>query len=288
MKKIKIADITMDVGIQPRFKLDLDLVKEYAEKMRDGEQFPPPVVFCDGSHNYLSAGFNRVMALKSNGHVEIECEVINGTFDDAQDYAWKSNNGHGAPLTAEEKREIIRKALKTKRYSESSNNELAKEFKISSMTVSRVRIAMQNESKEAQPKERKYKDKNGNESTMDTSNIGKKKPKDKPKKDPANAPSNTSSTYNPEEEKLQELMDTITNLADENTVLRDKIAIGQWDASEIEKIDAEETIKNLREQVRILEIDNQALRESRDMFQNRNAELIKSVNSLKKKLNKGE
>ena len=277
----------MDVGIQPRFKLDLDLVKEYAEKMRDGENFPPPVVFCDGSHNYLSAGFNRVMALKSNGHVEIECEVINGTFEDAQDYAWKSNNDHGAPLTAEEKREIIRKALKTKKYSESSNNELAKEFKISSMTVSRVRIAMQEESKEAQPKERNYKDKHGNEKTMDTSNIGKKKPKKKPKDKPKQESENEKE-YDQSEQKMRELMDTINNIADENTLLRDKIAIGQWDASEIEKIDAQETIANLREHIRVLEIDNQALRESRDMFQNRNAELIKSVNSLKKKLQKGE
>ena len=274
----------MDVGIQPRFKLDLDLVKEYAEKMRDGEKFPPPVVFCDGSHNYLSAGFNRVMALKSNGHVEIECEVINGTIEDAQDYAWKSNNDHGAPLTAEEKREIIRKALKTKRYSESSNNELAKEFKISSMTVGRVRIAMQEESKEEQPKERKYKDKNGNEKIMDTSKIGKK-PKDEPKEKPKDEPDEES--YDPAEEKMRELMHTIDSLAEENTLLRDKIAIGQWDASEIEKIDAEETIANLREQIRILEIDNQALRESRDMFQNRNAELIKTINSMKRK-KKGE
>ena len=283
MKKLKIANITMDVGIQPRFKLDLDLVKEYAEKMRDGEKFPPPVVFCDGSHNYLSAGFNRVMALKSNGHVEIECEVINGTLEDAEDYAWKSNNDHGAPLTAEEKRAIVRKALQKERYSKYSNNELAKEFKISSMTVGRVRIAMQEETKQAQPKERTYKDKDGNEKTMDTSNIGKKaKPKDEPKE-----VANEEEEYDPAEEKMRELMDTITNLADENTLLRDKIAIGQWDASEIEKIDAEETIANLREQIRILEIDNHALRESRDMFQNRNAELIKTVNSLKKKLQKG-
>jgi chromosome segregation ATPase len=124
-------------------------------------------------------------------------------------------------------------------------------------------------------------DKHGNEATMDTSKIGKKPPK------PEAEPEEEKNEYDPAEEKMRELMDTITNLSDENTVLRDKIAIGQWDASEIEKIDAQETIENLREQIRILEIDNQALRESRDMFQNRNAELIKSVNSLKKKLQKG-
>jgi hypothetical protein len=69
---------------------------------------------------------------------------------------------------------------------------------------------------------------------------------------------------------------------EENTQIKDQIAIGSWDASEIEKVDVEETIKDLREQIRLLEIDNKALRESRDMFQNRNAELMKTINRMKK------
>jgi hypothetical protein len=170
-----------------------------------------------------------------------------------------------------------------------NNVQIAKIHHVTSMTVGRIRISLE-EAKKIEPRTKKtYVDKHGNESTMDTSNIGKKKPKDEPKDEPQEEQkSEPQNTYDPQEEKLQELMDTITNLADENTLLRDKIAVGQWDASEIEKIDAQETIANLREQVRILEIDNNALRESRDMFQNRNAELIKTVNSLKKKLNKGE
>jgi hypothetical protein len=43
-------------------------------------------------------------------------------------------------------------------------------------------------------------------------------------------------------------------------------------------------VKELRSTIRILEIDNQALRDSRDMFQNRNAELLKTIGALKKKL----
>ena len=66
------------------------------------------------------------------------------------------------------------------------------------------------------------------------------------------------------------------------------IAVGQWDASDIEKIDAQQVIDELREQVRILEIDNKALRDSRDMFQTRNAELMKTVKSLQNKLKKLE
>jgi hypothetical protein len=184
-------------------------------------------------------------------------------------------------MTAEDYRRSINIMLEHPTWGKWSNAQIAKHIGVSAMTVGRVK----KENNPDKAAKKTYVDKHGNESTMDTSNIGKKKPKDKPKKDPQNAPSDS---YDPSEEKLKELMDTVTNLADENTLLRDKIAIGQWDASEIEKIDAEETIANLREQVRVLEIDNQALRESRDMFQNRNAELIKTVNSLKKKLNKGE
>ena len=285
MKKLKIADITMDVGIQPRFKLDLDLVKEYAEKMRDGEKFPPPVVFCDGSHNYLSAGFNRVMALKSNGHVEIECEVINGTIEDAQDYAWKSNNDHGAPLTAEEKREIIRKALKTKRYSESSNNELAKEFKISSMTVGRVRIAMQEESKEEQPKERKYKDKNGNEKIMDTSKIGKPKPEKpaQPKVEPAPVTELAPLEKYTEDDQLNELSHVNTELHAENLKLHDKMTVLSGDQEVINS-----QFESLRSQITGLEAEMKAVKNSRDQFQAKNADLIKQVNYWRKRAEKAE
>jgi len=92
--------------------------------------------------------------------------------------------------------------------------------------------------------------------------------------------------YNEEDESVQTISE-LTNknnlLAEEIAILRDQIAVGQWDASEIEKIDIEETVAHLRERIRILEINNKALRESRDMFQNRNAELIKSNNAMKRR-----
>jgi hypothetical protein len=283
VKELNISDIRIDGGTQIRKELNLDKVSEYAQLMDDGIEFPPITVFYDGSSTWLGEGFHRLSGERKRGSTTIKANVINGTVEDAILFSLGSNK-HGLNMTAEDYRRSINIMIEHPTWSTWSNAQIAKHIGVSAMTVGRVK------KEKAEPKQAKktYVDKHGNESTMDTSNIGKKKPKDKPKKDPTNAPSSTSSTYNPEEEKLQELMDTITNLADENTVLRDKIAIGQWDASEIEKIDAEETIKNLREQIRILEIDNQALRESRDMFQNRNAELIKSVNSLKKKLNKGE
>ena len=286
MKKLNLLDIRLDGGTQPRLHLDEELVKDYAEKMREGVQFPPVVVFTDGSDNWLTDGFNRFHATKANGLTSIECEIKTGTLREATLYAWKANNKHGKRLSAEDIRAIIRKMIEDEEYGKWSNNKIAQELDVSSMTVGRVRIAMQEEAKAKNqaPVQRKYTDKHGNDVTMKTDNIGKKEAPRKTTK-----PDMTSADPTVEfVEKIGELTDTINQLADENTLLRDKIAIGQWDASEIEKIDAEETIANLREQIRLLEIDNKTLRESRDMYQSRNSELMKTVKALTAKLKKLE
>ena len=276
MKELKVSDIRIDGGTQIRKQLNSDKVNEYAEQMNDGIVFPPITVFFDGSSYWLASGFHRLFAEKQRGTEVIKANVINGTVDEATWFAL-GDNKHGLNMNAEDYRRSIEIALNHPKWSTYSNTQIAAHVGVSATTVARVK-----KERNIQPATKvTYTDKHGNEATMDTSKIGKKTPK------PEDEPEEEKNEYDPAEEKMRELMDTITHLSDENTVLRDKIAIGQWDASEIEKIDAQETIENLREQVRILEIDNQALRESRDMFQNRNAELIKSVNSLKKKLQKG-
>jgi hypothetical protein len=280
MKEINISDIRIDGGTQIRKELNLDKVNEYAQQMDDGVEFPPITVFFDGSSTWLAEGFHRLSSERQRGSTTIKANVINGTIEDATLFALGSNK-HGLNMSAEDYRRSIEIMLKHPKWSTWSNAQIAKHIGVSAMTVGRVK-------KEREPLSTKvmktYVDKHGNESTMDTSKIGKK-PKDEPKEETKDEPSEKA--YDPTEEKMRELIDTIESLADENTILRDKIAIGQWNASEIEKIDIEETVANLREQIRILEIDNQALRESRDMFQNRNAELIKTINSMKRK-KKGE
>ncbi len=280
MKELKVSDIRIDGGTQIRKQLNQDKVNEYAEQMEEGVVFPPITVFYDGSSYWLASGFHRLFAEKQRGTETIKVILINGTVDEATWFAL-GDNKHGLNMNAEDYRRSIEIALNHPKWSTYSNTQIAAHVGVSATTVARIK-----KERNIKPATKvTYTDKHGNEATMDTSKIGKKKP---PKAEPKAEPEEEQDEYDPAEEKMRELMDTITHLSDENTVLRDKIAIGQWDASEIEKIDAQETIENLREQIRILEIDNQALRESRDMFQNRNAELIKSVNSLKKKLQKGE
>jgi hypothetical protein len=273
MKKIEISAIRIDGGTQARLKLDQDIVKEYAECMKDGDKFPPVTVFYDGSEYWLANGFHRYFATKSNGELEIECEVKQGTLDDAVLYAFSADGRQGLSRSAEDNRNIIIRMIQHPVWGKWSNAEIAKHVGVSKMTVGRVKASLEKD--KPAPTKKKYKDKHGNESTIETKNIGKTKEKKVTKEETATEP---------DDQIVRELTDALTAVSQENTLLKDKIAIGQWDASEIEKIDAEELIAELREQIRILEIDNKALRESRDTFQNRNSELMRTVKSLQNQL----
>jgi hypothetical protein len=157
-----------------------------------------------------------------------------------------------------------------------TNTEIAKHVRASSMTVGRIRASL---GEEAQAPVRTFTKKDGTEVKIDTSKMKERKRKEQDVK-----PQEESSA----DHLADELADTVNDLSAENQRLRDAIAIGQWDASDIEKIDVQETIEELREKIRLLEIDNAALRDSRDMFQNRNAELMATVKSLQAKLKKLE
>lgn len=272
MKQIKMSAIRTDGGTQARLKLDESIVKEYSEHMKDGDKFPAIIVFHDGSEYWLADGFHRYFANKSNGTLEIECDVKEGTLDDALLYSFSANGRRGLSMSDEDNRNIITRMLKHPVWSKWSNSEIARHIGVSNMTVGRVKTSL-NQGNPA-PTNKKYKDKHGNVSTMEIKNIGKKKKEQEAKPE------------EPEDHTVRELTDALTAVSDENTLLKDKIAIGQWDASEIEKINAEELIAELREQIRLLEIDNRALRESRDTFQNQNSELMRRVKSLQNDLKK--
>jgi len=62
------------------------------------------------------------------------------------------------------------------------------------------------------------------------------------------------------------------------------IASKRWDATEIEQEDLLETVQQLREELKMRDMEIATLRDSRDMFQQKNAELIRQLNSLKKKI----
>lgn len=276
MKKLNLDVIRIDGDTQPREELDQEMVVEYAELMRDGIKFPPVKVFFDGSNYWLVDGFHRYFATKSNGYVSIETEVKEGTQREAQLQSMTANSTQrGKPPTAKDKRRSAIRMIQDAEWGEWANIKIAEWIGISAMTVGRLKIAM----KEKKPEEVKYINKHGKETLMKIGKMGAK-----PK--PIITPPPPELEYDPTQDEITELGHTIKAQEDEITKLKDAIAIGSWDASDIEKKDAEETIEELREQIRIKDIEIASLRETRDSYQNQNAELMRINSSLKKKLSK--
>jgi hypothetical protein len=111
-KLVKIASIVTTTGTQIRAKIDNDTVDQYAEAMQERDsQFPPVVVFHDGSQFILADGFHRVMAATRNGTKSINADVRKGTKADALRYALSANSAHGLRRTNLDKRRSVELAL---------------------------------------------------------------------------------------------------------------------------------------------------------------------------------
>lgn len=293
MKQINIHNIRTDGGTQARTQLNDDAVNEYAELMKDGAQFPPMIVYHDGSDYWLADGFHRYFANKLNGTSLVTVDVRTGTNRDARLFSWGANKGRGLPLTNSDVRNIITNMLKDPECAKWTNKRIAEEVGRSVMTVLRVKKLL--EPDESEQTIKVYEDKNGIERTVDTSKLSTRSAVDKPVAERPVGTKPDSSTVNEDKiaianlkDQISELSEAITMLSEENAKLKDVIAIGQWDASEIEKMDIEDTVKELREQIRILEIESKSLRDGRDSYMNRNSELQRLVKSLQSRLKKYE
>jgi hypothetical protein len=265
MTKLNLDQIRIDGDTQARIALDSAQVASYAECLREGDKFPPVVVFHDGSHYWLADGFHRYHAHRQAELPDIEVEVAPGTVDEAQIYSFGANSKRGLSTTHEDNRAIIKRMFEHPISKGWTNAQIARHVGVSKMTVGRIKASLGITS----PTKRTYTKKDGQKVTINTEKLSTKQPQEDTSADMA-----------------AEMAGTVELLSAENQRLKDAIAVGQWDASDIEKIDAQETINELREQIRLLEIDNRALRDSRDMFQNRNAELMQLVKSLQSKLKK--
>ena len=80
---IPLEKIRRDGGTQPRASINHQTVLEYVEDMKNGDSFPPVVVFYDGEIYWLADGFHRVEAAFGAGLTEIAVKVKQGTRRDA-------------------------------------------------------------------------------------------------------------------------------------------------------------------------------------------------------------
>ena len=80
--------------------------------MKAGEKFPPIDVFYDGENYWLADGYHRIQAyvLAVPGEA-IECNVYNGTLQDAQWYSYGVNKAHGLRRSNGDKIRAVKAAL---------------------------------------------------------------------------------------------------------------------------------------------------------------------------------
>ena len=283
-KVLKIKQIKTDGGTQSRKKIDTKKVTEYAELMKEGITFRPIVVFFDGETYWLADGFHRVSAYKSNGELEVTAIVNEGGQREAFIYAIGANNdGRGLSMTMEENRNNIIILLTDDEWSKWSDERIAQVVHTSRKTVYRIRKKLERQGEVKPKKTTTYVDKHGKEREM---NVSKSTGTAESSEEESEAEDDGKPQITAEEAEAMQMTDTVNQLAEENEKLKQQLALGQFDGNEFEKLDIQEMLDDLREKNKALELENKTLRESRDAYQYENAQLIKTVKSLKAKLKK--
>jgi hypothetical protein len=134
---IPLANIRTDGGTQPRSEILTVTVQEYAREMQSGAKFPPVDVFYDGENYWLGDGFHRFNAADWRGEPQIECEIHQGTLEDAQWYSYGANRAHGLPRTNEDKQRAVKAALAHPKAAGMSDSEIARHVGVGADMVTR-------------------------------------------------------------------------------------------------------------------------------------------------------
>jgi hypothetical protein len=225
------------------------------------------VVFDDGNKKYLADGFHRLAAAKHVGRDRIKVDIRKGRKQDAFMHSLKANAEHGLRRTNEDKRHAVELLLDDFEYSDASDREIAQLCAVTHPFVAKIRADL------GKP-----------------ANVNKFTPKkksnawtrDRSKEVETFPPQSQEEEYDPTDDYVKEILE-------ENQALKDRVGINAMDATEEEKAMAKETIDLLREENRLLTIERNGLKISRDDYQNRLSQTIKQCNINQfviKKLNK--
>lgn len=170
---LALDKIRIDGGTQMRADLNEDVVAEYAQIVRDGGDFPPVVVFFDGSKHWLADGFHRHFAYQRAGAVEIPADTRKGSKRDAILHSVGANAEHGLRRTNADKRKSVETLLADKEWKAWPQAKIAQACGVSREFVNR--LAQTSSCDRSQDTGRTV-ERNGTTYEQNTANIGKSKP----------------------------------------------------------------------------------------------------------------
>jgi hypothetical protein len=282
VKKLNLNAIRIDGGTQSRVQINTEIVADYAEAIRVGIDFPPVVVFHDGADYWLADGFHRYHAHRSAEKASIQADVQPGSLEDAQLYATGANGSHGLYRSNADKRKAVTMTLAIPRCADWSDRKIAEHCKVSVPFVSAIRrpaVAVKQQEHRAAAAEKKAAGRN-----PITAAAPAPAPEEKPSKTAKRELPKPPETDN--SDAIAEAQHTITELAQENEQLRDKLATESLMDSEEAKTQTAETIRELRALVRTLEAENAALKVARDTYQREASEAKRQVAYWRKQAEK--
>lgn len=136
---LSLEEIAIDGGTQSRACLNDMTVEDYAESMDGGAEFPPVLVFYDGSSYWLADGFHRLAAAKKLEWGGIKAEIRQGTRRDAVLYSVGANATHGLRRTNADKRRAVMLLLGDEEWSQWSNREIARAAAVAESLVRKMK-----------------------------------------------------------------------------------------------------------------------------------------------------
>jgi hypothetical protein len=168
---LPLSFIRCDGGTQPREAINDAVVSEYAERLVDGDEFPPVTVFYDGSDYWLADGFHRVAAHDEAGRGQIEADIRSGTRLDAVLHAAGANRDHGLRRTNADKRRAVLMVIEHPDASEWSGRKIASCCGVSPDFANRMLAEHRPSLSSDDSDTRTYTTKHGTVATMDVSGI---------------------------------------------------------------------------------------------------------------------
>ncbi|MBN2583982.1 MAG: hypothetical protein JXL80_13035 [Planctomycetes bacterium] len=139
---LKLDQIRIDGGTQPRVAIDEQVVADYAEQYSNGVDLKPVVVFFDGATYWLADGFHRYWANRKIESDYIFAFVHQGTQRDAILYSVGANATHGLRRTNADKRKAVLTLLEDDKWSKWSDSDIARQCCVNQSTVTRHRTSL--------------------------------------------------------------------------------------------------------------------------------------------------
>lgn len=265
---LELSQIRIDGGTQSRVELNQETVAEYAQAFTAGAAFPAVVVFFDGASYWLADGFHRYFGARDAGEAAIDVEILKGTQRDAVLYSLKANATHGLKRTNADKRKAVETLLKDAEWAAWSDRKIAEVCGVAHSFVAATRkpevAAKQQENRIA--------------------SAAKKTQQVESDSTPA-APAPKTVEPTPQAEP-QDTPDDDGPGADEMAA---NAAAEAADRAAFNKLmDADDKLAEAVAEIKRLNAELAAVKVARDGYMNQTAELIRTIKSLQRRLDRAE